>query len=156
MPFGSVSQQALKPAKTVELVLNQLVILGEHPILVVQHLGESNKPFWNDALAKASANAADRGRNKKITPAEIDAGRAANRTTVAKFAVVDTRGFFHDYTDRPGFPDHMKPATKADIPEIINALPNEVFDSVMSFVLNAENFRDHDGAFADPEALAKK
>jgi hypothetical protein len=155
MPFGSVTAQHLQTGKTVELVLNQLVILGEHPVLVVEHLGETNKAFWNDALAKANVKATDGARRTKLTPADVIAGRIKNREAVAKFSVRGTIGFYHDHADRPGVPDPARPATNVDIRDIVMALPDEVFDSVLAFVINGENFREHAIA-GDPKELAGK
>jgi hypothetical protein len=143
MGFSSVTAQALMPGKTVELVLNQLVILGDSPVLIVEHMGESNREFWNDALAKASGTrAAEVALGGKLTADQVNAARARNREALIKWCVKGTKGFFHDFPDRPGVPDPDHPATDADTADIIMALPNEVFDSVSKFVQNAENFRD--------------
>lgn len=142
MPFGSVTNQQLRAGKRVELVLNQLLILGEHPSLLVEHLGESNIPFWNDSIARANTNAQVGGRAQQITDADIKRARQLNRDTVAKFAVHGTTGFYHDRADAPGVPDRDRPATEKDIRNIVFALPDEVFDSVLQFVMNPENFRD--------------
>lgn len=154
MPFRSVSHQTVEVGNTVELVLNQLTILGEHPALMVEHLGESNPGFWSDALAKASANASSGGRGVSQAE-EIRIGRIKNRATVAQHAVRDLRGFYHDRADKPGVPDPKHPATIADIPDLIDALPDDVFDSVLVFCLNPNNFRKR--AFeGDPKELAGK
>jgi hypothetical protein len=157
MGFGSVTNQALRQGATVELVLNQLVILGESPVLVVEHLGESNRAFWNAALAEARATtkAGQAGRVAKLTDAQVAKARMENRETVAKYSVRATHGFFHDRVDAPGIPDSKRPAGPEDIRDVVMSLPDEVFDSVMAFVVNPENFRER--AIADdPKAIAGK
>lgn len=154
MAFGSVASQSVSSGKTVELVLNQLSILGDSPAFVVEHLGESNRAFWNDVIARANVNATD-SRRGKLTEADIAAGRAKNRANLAKYSVKDLRGFYHDVEGQPGTPDPTKPATKADIVELLQALPNDVIDSVMTFVVNAENFRERP-VLADAKTVAEK
>lgn len=140
MAFGKISKQSLDQDRTVELVLYQLV--GD-PVLVVRHLGESNKPFWNDALAKAGKSAV--GKKTRLTSAEVLQARAENRETVAKYSVVDLHGVRHD---------DGRPAVVDDISDVIAALPDDVFDAVLRFVTDPNNFRDV--APADPQAVAGK
>lgn len=146
MAFGKIQSQALPLGKVVPLVLNQLK--GD-PVLHVAHLGETNVEYWNDALAKANTRAtADIARRaaSKITPELVRKARQANRETVAKYAVKELENVFHD---------DGRPATKDDVGAVVEALPDEVFDSVLAFVSNAENFRDR--VFDDaPSAIAGK
>lgn len=137
------SDQALAPGKTIEIVLNQLTILGEHPVLICEHLGETNATFWNDAIAKTSVNATDDGRRQQLTSEMVAKFREKNRETVIAHSCRDTRGFYHQkVVDGRKVFDTSQPATKADIREIVLKLPNEVFDSVLKIVANAENYRD--------------
>lgn len=142
MAFGKISQQLVSTGHTVELVLNQ--IEGE-PVLVVEHLGESNTEFWNDALAKAGVEANELGR-KKPTAQAVKAARLKNREIIAKYSVRGLKNVFHD---------DGAPATMADVPDVINALPDDVFDSVLAFVRNPENFRTR-APKADPRDVAVK
>jgi len=155
MGFGSISAQAVRKGKTVELVLNQLTILGEHPVLIVEHLGETNEEFWSEAISRAGqqVNAAQDGRGA-ISQADIERIRQENRAIVARHAVRGTRGFFHDFPDRPGVPDPARPASTEDTREIVFALPADVFDSVLLFVRNEQNFRDR--PLTDARELAGK
>lgn len=153
MPINNVRKQAIKVGKTVDLVMNQLV--GD-PVLRVEHLGESNFGYLNDSLAQAGAKAARFGGQQQRTPEMIKRERDENRATVAKHGVRGLgTGWFHD--DANGNADTTKPvkSDEAGIREVVDSLPDEVFDSLFLFCLNAENFRDH--AIAVPaDELAKK
>lgn len=139
MAFGKIAAQVVNTDKLVELQLNQLA--GE-PILIVAHLGESNKDFWLDSIAKANAQAAAGGGKQKLSPARIKEMRSKNRATVIKYAAKDVTNLFHD---------DGTPATKADLADIVNSLPDDVFDSVLLFCSNADNFRERP-INDDPEA----
>jgi hypothetical protein len=140
MSFSNLRKQAVAEDRTVELVLNQLV--GD-PILVVRHLGASNKAFWDDVLARAGTSRL--GTKKRLTPADVQAAREENREIVAKHAVVGVRNLVHD---------DGSPATAADVPDVIASLPDDVFDLVLRFVSDADNFRER--VAADPKAIAGK
>lgn len=142
MAFRHIEAQAVPRSKTVPLVLWQLT---GNPVLHVEHLGETNSEFWNDALAKANAGAF-RGGKKKLTDALIKERRVKNRETVARYAVRALENVFHD---------DGKAATTADIRDVVYALPDDVFDFVLAFVEDANNFRDTeiDGS---PDEIAKK
>ena len=153
MGFRNLEIQAPKIGKTVQLVLNQLA--GE-PVLIVEHLGETNITFWNDAIAKAQAKAgaAGSGGRKKITADDIVQARAKNREVLAKHSVRGLENVFHDKPD--GSLDPERPATIEDIPSVINALPNDVFDTVWKFVQDPNNFRDDPIVLEGLSDLAKK
>lgn len=143
MPFRNIEQQALQVGKVVPLVLNQLV--GD-PVLMVAHLGETNVEFWNDAIARAEAKATAGQRSTfRITTSTVKDARRKNREIVAKYAVKGLEGFSHD---------DGRPADLSDIPAIVDALPDEVFDSVLAFCQNPENFRDRQ--LGDPKVIAGK
>lgn len=153
MGFRNLEIQAPKIGKTVQLVLNQLA--GD-PVLVVEHLGETNIAFWNDAIAKAQAKAgaSQAGSRKKITADDIASMRVKNREILAKYSVRALENVFHDKPD--GSPDPERPATADDIPAVVTSLPNDVFDTVWRFVQDANNFRDDPIVTADLPELAKK
>jgi hypothetical protein len=146
MGFTKIKMQAPPVGKTVELVLNQL---DGDPVLTVEHLGETNITYWNDAVARAQAQGvtASAGRGKKVTPADIAAARERNRTTVATHSVRDIAKFFHDSGEA---------ATKDDIAAIIAALPDDVFDSVLKFVSDPNNFRDDAPILGNAKEIAGK
>jgi hypothetical protein len=154
MAFGSVSKQRVQVGVTRDLVLLGITQLGKHPVLVVEHLGESNVEFWNDAIAKANAEQNKAGKRKQggaMSAAKIAQARQLNRETLIRHCVRDVRGFYHD--NDKGVPDASKPASKADIAAIIHALPDDVIDDVLVWVLDANNFRDEE-IVGDPAALA--
>lgn len=144
MGFRNIEKQALTAGKVVPLTLNQLV--GD-PVLHVAHLGETNAEFWNDAIARAQQKATASGSTFRvsITPKAVKEARAKNREIVAKYAVKGLEGFAHD---------DGRPADLTDIPAIIDALPDEVFDSVLAFCQNSENFRDR--TLGNPVEIAGK
>lgn len=143
MGFRKIEVQQVVSGRVVPLVLNQLA--GD-PVLHVVHLGESNAEFWADALAKANTSARVGGKPRAVTPAEVRKARDKNREYVAKYAVKALESVFHD---------DGRPAGVDDIPDVIKALPDEVFDSVLVFVSNPDNFRERaiDG---DPREIAGK
>jgi hypothetical protein len=155
MAFGSISKQRVEVGRTREFTLHALSILGAAPVLVVEHLGESNTQYWNDSIARANAEGAVNGRRRRVqlSAAKIREIRERNREIVAKYSVRATRGFFHDYADRPGVPDPKRPATSADIADIVRALPDDVFDELFEFVQEPGNFRDQE-IIGDPKTLA--
>lgn len=130
MTFRNLEIQKLAPGKVVPLVLNQLA--GE-PVLHVEHLGESNTEFWNDAIAKAGTRASAGNTRRAVTAATIREARDSNRKTVAKYAVRGLENIVDDDGNAAGI---------AEIPAVVAALPDEVFDSVLAFCSNPENFRE--------------
>lgn len=140
MPFGKVAAQEVTQ-KPVRLTLNQL---SGQPWLEVVHLGETNVEFWADALAQAGTRAAQGG-HQALTPAQVAEARLKNRDSVARYAVRGLGGFRHD---------DGREATMADIAELVGSLPASVFDSVLAFVMNPENFRERPQG--DPKEIAGK
>lgn len=127
--------------KTVRYTLAQLRAPQGCPVLVVEHLGETNSGYWLDALSRAKAESATAlataGIKKEISATEMDRrikeARAAKRETVALHAIRDVENLFHD---------DGSAATKADIFDLVMALPDDVFDDVWRFAENANNFRE--------------
>lgn len=146
--FGHYTKQAPQQGRTVPYVLYGLRNAdGTSPIVHVEHIGESNRPFWLDALAKASAKAKE-GAAAPTTPTEIDRMRRANRednreTVIAHSARRLERVFRQDGT----------PATDKDLRAFILAIPDSDFDELWAFVQNPHNFRDFTIA-EEPEKLA--
>lgn len=162
MGFGNVSSQIVNPDKTVDLEINQLVVLDKHPVFVVRHLGESNADFWSEIILRAGSKTASKiGRGGALDTAKDDEAERTrvdrqNRSDVARFAIVSHRGFFHDMDDRPGVPDPDRPATSDDTADIVNALPADVFRALLVFVINPDNFRDRPVSLVSPSEVAKK
>jgi hypothetical protein len=150
MAFGNYSKQAPQAGKTVPYVLRGLRNPdGTSPVLHVEHIGEANRAFWLEALAKMSAR--DRkGTQPGSTPAEIDRAnredREESRGTVASHSARRIENAFHD---------DGAPATVADIPAIVAALPDADFDRLWMFVQNHNNFRDY-AIVEEPGKLAEK
>lgn len=143
MAFDQIRSARIIADKTVPLTLN---MLPGRPTIHVVYLGETNVEFWNDSIAKANAktNAIDE-RGVKLSPQKFREARVRNRITVAKYAVKHLEAVHSD----------GKPATDADIPEFIDALPDDVFDIVKTFVSDAENFRERN-IEGDAAAIAEK
>lgn len=136
--FAQIAAARPKPGKIVPLVLN---MLPGSPTVHVEHLGETNAAYWQDAIARAEAEPAAVGR-RGIT--ELRARRERNRGLLVKFAVRRLEAVHSDGT----------PATDADIPEFVEALPDDVVDTVWVFCSDVENFRER--PLAAPEKLAGK
>lgn len=143
MSFRHLEAQAVPKSKTVPLVLDQL---RGNPVLHVEWLGDTNIEFWNDAIAKANAQAGMSGGGKrKISDAMIRENRLKNRDIVATHSVRKLENIKHDDGTLAGL---------EDIRDVVFSLPDDVFDSVWSFVNNPNNFREE--IFENPAEVAKK
>jgi hypothetical protein len=152
--FSRYTKQGPQPGKTVPYTLHGLRNPdGTSPVLHVEYVGESNRGFWMEALAKASAKASANAkavRGPGTTPTEIDRERRAarddNRETIIAHSARRIDNAFHD---------DGAPATPADIRAIVMALPDEDLDQLWAFVQNHNRFRDYT-ITEDPVALAEK
>jgi hypothetical protein len=138
MAFKNIQLQTVAEGKTADLVLHQIRGPKGPPTLKVEHLGETNTSYWLDSLSRAKAEMYTQAAMKKdLSPQEmarkLREARARKREVVTLHAVRDIENLFHD--------DGM-PATKADIPDFIASLPDDVFDTVWMFAEDANNFRD--------------
>ena len=144
MPFDFAASN-LRPGKTVALKLN---MLPGQPVIHVEHLGESNQTFWNDQIARANSRdavaAIVASKPGKITKKVIKERRKKDRETLAKHAVRDLEAKHSD----------GRPATRDDIPDFMDAIPDDVVDIIRDFAQDPENFRDR--VEADPEDTAEK
>jgi hypothetical protein len=147
--FGSMafdySQFVLKTGKTVPFKVNMLP--GE-PVAHIEHLGESNASYLSDQIAQANAKtmaAAGVSQKKKLLSKKaLEELRDKRRDIISKHAVRDLVAKHSDGT----------PATKADIPMWVAALPPDIIDLIWDFANNAENFRDV--IESEPKELAEK
>jgi hypothetical protein len=150
MAFGNYSKQAPQPGKTVPYPLRGLRNPDRsNPILHVEYIGESNRPFWLEALAHSSAKARS-GVSPGSTPTEIARAvqeeREQNRESMISHSARRIENTFHD---------DGSPATEKDIRALVMALPDGDFDALWIFVQNHNNFRDYAIA-EDPAKLAEK
>lgn len=146
MPFDQFAGSALKTGKTVPLKLN---MLPGSPVVHLEFLGETNTTFWNDQIARANAKdavlAAITPGGTKVTKKLIRERRKKDRETLAKHAVRKLEAVHSDGTA----------ATAADIPEFLDAMPDDVIDMLRAFVTDPENFRER-AIESDPEDTAEK
>lgn len=137
MPFEKLAAQKVKPGKTVELVLNQLTSPHGAPIIAIEHLGESNRQWWGDQIARAKASSAIRTSKKakddSISEEAIAAARMANRETLATYSVRHLVRVFHDDGTQ---------ATDDDIKAFVMSIPDDVIDSIISHATDPNIFRD--------------
>jgi hypothetical protein len=150
MGFSNYAKQGPRAGKTVAFTLIGLVNPdGSSPMLHVEYIGESNRPFWLEALAKASAKV-KAGFHPQSNPTEIDRARRAdredNRETLITHSARKVENAFHD---------DGTAATEKDIRAIVMALPDEDFDRLWMFVQNPDNYRSFTIA-EEPTALAEK
>lgn len=150
MAFGNYSKQAPQPGKTVPYTLRGLRNPdGSNPVLHVEYIGESNRAFWLEALAKSSARMRG-GWQPGATPTEIDRAtreaRDDNRETVIGHSARKIDNAFHD---------DGTPASVADLRAIVTAIPDADFDALWVFVQNHNNFRTYAVA-DDPSKIAEK
>lgn len=152
MGFFYVADQGPKLGRTARYILPLRAPHGPMT-LVLEHLGESNRPFWLDQLARAKGDmalAAGAPNPKDMTPDQIamavEARRAQKRHLVAQFAVKALENVWHDDGTEAG-PDA--------IVDFVFALPADVFDDVWQFCENPDNFRASP-IVGDPSELAGK
>jgi hypothetical protein len=148
--FSKYTNQAPHPGKTVPFPLRGLRNPdGSSPVLHVEHLGEENRPYWLEMLARSTAKARAAAQLAG-TPAEIDRAnrddREENRQTVIDHSARRIENAFHD---------DGAPATDKDIAAIVRAIPDVDFLQLWVFVNNPHAFRDYPIA-EDPAALAEK
>jgi hypothetical protein len=146
MALNNIKRHGVKAGATRTLVLNMISADAE---LEIEHLGQSNFAFINDAMRGAGSDEVKAiiGRGE-ITQSQREKNRLANRETVAKHAVRAVRGFYFDHPtlrDADGDPvpdtENPVPSTKEGILQVVHALPDDIFDLVLAFALNQEHFR---------------
>lgn len=131
MPFD-YRKAELEPGRTVPMVLD---MLPGSPEIQVEHLGDENRTYLADHIAKANAKASRSGgvaARKMVSKATIAEDQKQRRTDVAKHVVRDLKAKHTDGRD----------ATPTDIPEWVDSLPNHVVMMIYLFALNAGNFLD--------------
>lgn len=148
--FGSYKSQAPKVGKTFKHVLRGLRNAdGSHPAVHIEHLGEENKPYWLELLAKMKADA-QAAVASSATPAEMakDMGeeRAQNREILLRHSARRIENVFHD---------DGAAATDADIAAFVRSIPDGDFDVLFRAAQNPNNFRDYP-ITGDPAAIAEK
>lgn len=148
MSFGKYKKQAPQSGKAVPYTLFCFRNPdGTSPVLHVEYLGESNRPFWLETLARAKAKT---GAAIATTPTEIDrdrrTARDSNRETVISHSARKIDNAFHD---------DGTPATEKDLRAIVLAIPDEDFDMLFGFVQNHGNYREF-VITEDPAAVAEK
>jgi len=160
MALNNLRRGALKPGKTIPVIMNMFTYRDAngtvcHPIIHCEHLGSENYGFINDMMRGAGADGVRVAAHTARTPDQVVRVRGANREQVAKHSARRLEGFFYD--DADGNPDLSKPvpSTSAGLAEVINALPDDVFDMLLSIVTDSENYRDVPIA-ASPDDIAKK
>lgn len=155
MAFEQYAAAGLRSGKTTALVLNMLPGWRDadgkmqYPVVHVEHLGETNQTFWNDQIARANSReaiAAVMAKPGKITKKVLSARRKKDREALAAHAVRRLEARHKDGT----------PATAADIPDFMEAIPDDVVDVIRDFAMDPENFREAASDDADPEETAGK
>lgn len=137
------SSAMVTPGRTIPIVLN---MLSGAPTVHLECLGPDNKTYMAAVLAKANAKEpvkVGRGEKKKVTIASL------------QDAIAEERGdLLHAIRRLEATRTDGTPATDADIPAFIAALPPDVVQRIHAVANNIENYRD--SVFADPKELAEK
>lgn len=137
--FSNYAEQGMHFGKTVPYEVTELVNAdGTHPIVHLEHLGETNISLVEESLAQAGS--------EQDAPADTLARLASSQETVIKHSAKRIeRVFFADGT----------PATDADIAGFIRSMPPRTFHRLLSYAMNAANFYKQ-VITSDPGALAEK
>ena len=142
MPFDYKAAE-VKPGKTVKLVLD---MLPGAPAVHLEHLGESNKSYWSESVAKANSGEIHAGtRPKVITAKAIADRRVRDRELLRKHVIRKLEAKHADGSD----------ATLDDVGEWLEAIPAYVLDMLVEYAVNPANFGDAPVA-TDVDATAEK
>lgn len=134
--FSNYEKQAPRSGQTVPYEVTELKNPdGTHPIVHIEHIGDSNETFVEEMLARAGADEVDETHAAKLATARDRVIRHAARRL--------ERVFFSDGTQ----------ATDADIPGFVRALPVRAFDRMARFAMSEAPFVE---IATDPQALAEK
>jgi hypothetical protein len=139
--------QKIVAGYTIPIVLD---MLPGSPTVHIEHLGNQNKTLLAEQIAEATATASDArkigAKSKRKTPAEVEKElaekTAERREELAAHAVRNLDAKHVDGT----------PATTADIPAFVDALPEDIVDRLYAIANNADLFRRTE----DPAAIAGK
>ena len=145
--YDHYAEQVVTPGKTVPLSLNMLrnppAANGEHPLLNIEYLGDTNDAFQNDSIAKANAKTQIGDDNTKWSKAKWVELTEKNRETLIKYAV---RKIEHVYR-RDG-----SKVDEVDIAGFMKRLSADIIWVIWRFAINADNFREP-GSYPDPATV---
>lgn len=132
----------LAPGKTITVRLDQL---PGKPVVQLEHLGETNRTWLDDQLAKANTQQASKSSKArgKVSKRKLAESLAAARDLLAAHSVRDLVAKHAD----------GKPATTADIPDWCAAIPADIVWLLVEIAADPESFRE---AFDDVDAIAEK
>lgn len=120
-------------------------LVGE-PILIVQHAGESNKPYFNEMLKRGEHL---RKRKAKISPELIATLRQTERELFPKFIVVG----FGDRDGKPTVVDKNGapvPFSRENVEAFLKSVDDEEFDGLRETAGDIGNFKE----VGDPVTVA--
>lgn len=101
------------------------------PSLIVRFAGETNAPYINAVLAN-SRKLLSKGK-AALDSASLSKNRRQDRELYPKYVIVGWK--------EPMLTDEGVPSTDADIPDFINALPDDMFDGLRTYCSKPDNFR---------------
>lgn len=101
------------------------------PSLRVRYAGEGNTPYINAILAYGRKQVS-KGK-VLIDEVHLDKNRRQDRELYPKYVIVGW--------EEPMVTDEGRPATDADIPDFIAALPIDMMDGLRAYCSNPENYR---------------
>lgn len=130
-------------AKTTRYQMDQITVNGMAPVFIVASATEANKPYFNALLKKAN-QASKAVRRGKISSDLISKNRAEDRDLYPKHIILG----WEDVLDSDGA---TVPYSKAEAKELIESLPDWLFDDLRTFCGDPANFADT----LDVEIIAK-
>ena len=144
--FGQLSKFAVNPSKFVQFDLPEI---GEGAALTVAPAGETNQEYFK-AVLKAGGAPTKGMRQKKqvateVTPEEVKKQRAIDREMFSKYVV---KGFVKMVDEK----EEPVPFNEANVNDLMNALPDWLFDELRKFCSDVGNFTDFE---MDVEAKVK-
>jgi hypothetical protein len=127
------------------------VIDAPNVVLVVKHAGEGNKPYWNALIKRVNAMTARGAGRGKLTPEQLDKGRAETAEIVAAHVVVGWKNAIEDGKPAACTPEAVLRLLSALLAPPPDGRP-DLFDELRKYCEDAGNFS---GPIADPVDLGK-
>lgn len=123
---------------------------GHHPVLDVEHIGDTNEAFLNDMIARSNARVQIGEDTSKLSKKKLSDIMEKNRDTLIKYSVKGMRYVYKkggtlaiDGKPKPG--DDPEAPTCRDTDQLaafIRSWSQDVVHKVWTFVTNAENYRE--------------
>lgn len=139
MSFDYLKKLEISESDTIDFVIEELI---GRPVIKLSPATKANKEYFNKLLRKANSK---RSVKRRIDAVAIDEYRDINKNLFPQHVIKGWEGIVNDKGEEVEF------SVLACV-ELINALPEDIFDEIVLFATDPANFRDED---IDVEELGK-